>query len=400
MPKIINHVEIIRDNKNIIFEYRFGKKNNQYSSRDKRFDYIYWSQSISSNPSLIELVRKEVYQSMRYPNVDWLSLSSNTAAIDIIEWELAQAEKENRDTLLYWCRLSDNISAVRLLQREYKTAQAESRKPKIYLVTISKNSSAQKLISEIMEKESNLKREEYNRLTYKDKLDWEELCKNPVMAETLLSIDNFTQTNNYWSSLCENINAVDYLTRVENRDKIDLEIFSSNPGAIDYLKSHVKLENMFWRSLSSNPNASELLNWKITQEQDSILVLFKDKHNLDWDNLSKNYGIIDCLLQEIDYAKKSGRDCKINWQMFTSNPAAIDYLLGEKFITNPKLCVNICKNPYTYLREEIMILGKLNLLPLNYSGEKFYKYCQKVIKKYFLTEQYYIYMPVQNQFTK
>jgi len=156
-----------------------------------------------------------------------------------------------------------------------------------------------------------------------DKLDWEELSRNP--------------------------NAIPLLE--QNMDKIDWLWFLHNPNIYPFLKKHwdYAQEKINWNTLSRTPEAIPFLkehldkiNWYyLCQMPDAISLIEQHPDKIDWAGLSCNSAAIDLLTQNQD---------KINWRTLcqNENPRVIPLLesrITEIFSYN--LCVtafdqNIC----------------------------------------------------------
>jgi hypothetical protein len=123
-----------------------------------------------------------------------------------------------------------------------------------------------------------------------------------------------------WEMLSENPNAIDLLK--DNLNKIDWELLSLNPNAIDLLKANPDKIN--WDVLSENPNAIELLK----ENQDKI----------DWGSLSANSGAIELL---------KANPSKIKWRFLSSNsnPEAIELLKKYHYEEIDWLNLSLNQNP-------------------------------------------------------
>ena len=123
-----------------------------------------------------------------------------------------------------------------------------------------------------------------------DKIDWEELSRNPnaihLLEKNLDKID--------WSYLSTNPKHMHILEK--NLDKIDWEYLSENPNAIDLLEKNQDKIN--WGDLSENPNAIDLLeknldkiDWVyLSRNPNGISILENNQHKIDWSKLSQNKG--------------------------------------------------------------------------------------------------------------
>jgi len=148
------------------------------------------------------------------------------------------------------------------------------------------------------------------------KLDWDMLSINPNAIDLLK--ENKDKIN--WKYLSINPNAIDLLK--ENKDKINWYNLSSNPNAIELLKENKDKIN--YRKLVFNENAIELIKDKIKEEQK---LTEEQYNNLDYtnkicfDNLSTNTNAIGLLKKHID---------KIHWTLLSRNKNAIDLLISKR----------------------------------------------------------------------
>jgi len=99
-----------------------------------------------------------------------------------------------------------------------------------------------------------------------------------------------------------------------DKDKLNWELLSKNPNAIDLLKENIdKIDRSMWSILSANPNAIDLLKDKINYEKsltyDQYLQL---ETKIDWIMLSQNPNAINLLKENQD---------KIDWKMLSLNPS-------------------------------------------------------------------------------
>jgi hypothetical protein len=145
-----------------------------------------------------------------------------------------------------------------------------------------------------------------------------------------------------WASLSVNTNplAIDLLRVRANeeskmskkyykawRNKIDWNLLSGNPNAIDLLRENPHKIN--WEYLSGNPSAIKFLeeypnaiDWSMLSENPSAIELLKaNPKNIDWYMLCKNPNAIELL---------TANRAKINWKALCLNENAYD-LIKERF---------------------------------------------------------------------
>ena len=167
-----------------------------------------------------------------------------------------------------------------------------------------------------------------------DKLNYDMLSKNPNAVDFL--IENKIKLN--WAHLSENTNPKAIELLEANPDEIYWEQLSANPSAIKLLKANK--DNIRLIQLSENPNAIELLRERIDIENKSTNLRWGER--ICWVTLSANPNAIELLednLQKIDLANlstnpnaiqllKANKDI-IDWPELSRNPNAIE-LLAEK----------------------------------------------------------------------
>ena len=217
----------------------------------------------------------------------------------------------------------------------------------------------------------NLKQDERVKQYIKLATDnyWNNLSgfKNDIAMKFLK--ENHNKIN--WDILSENPNAIDILN--ENKDKINWYALSKNPNAISILKEYP--EKIKWFQLSENPNAISILkvnqnkiNWrKLSSNPNAIELLKKNKDKIDWNELSKNNGAFDIIktnIKKISWSHISGNlninviqllnnyKDKIDWDIFSANPNAIELLLENQdkinwysLSRNPNAIEFLSKNP-------------------------------------------------------
>jgi hypothetical protein len=154
------------------------------------------------------------------------------------------------------------------------------------------------------------------------KLDWEMLSENPNAIDLLK--DNLNKID--WDALSANSGAIELLKA--NPDKINWDALSENPNAIELLQKNIHEIN--WDILSTNPSAIELLKanpskikWRFLSSNSNpeAIELLKKYHyeEIDWLNLSLNPNpkAIELLRENQD---------KIDWLYLSRNPRAIELL--------------------------------------------------------------------------
>ena len=243
-----------------------------------------------------------------------------------------------------------------------------------------------------------------------NKLDWDNVMEtNPILFYPIIikhlkknlkqdeKVKQYIKltNDNYWAKLsgCKNDIAINILK--ENPNKINWDILSENPNAIELLNDNIDKIN--WYSLSRNPNAIKLLkdypekikwlqlsenssaipilkvnqikiNWrKLSSNPNAIELLKKNKDKIDWNELSKNIGAFDIIksnIKKINWSNLSGNTNtniiqllnnykdRIDWDIFSANPNAID-IINENpdkinwysLSRNPNAIELLSKNP-------------------------------------------------------
>jgi hypothetical protein len=187
-------IDLLREK--IVEENKLLKK--EYDRLDN-IEKIDWVQ-LSANQNAIKLLKE-------YPlKIDWYQLSANENAIELLEEELLEAKlkKYPNNRKINWYQLCANPKAIKLLKNELKEKPNDyenhivweqvSRNPKAIKIldknrnkivwsAFSENPNAceLELLKERVEFEEKLSLEEYNEIFDDDKLNWEELSKNPCI---------------------------------------------------------------------------------------------------------------------------------------------------------------------------------------------------------------------------
>lgn len=133
----------------------------------------------------------------------------------------------------------------------------------------------------------------------------------------------------------------------DNTDKIDWWHLSTNPAAIDYLRSHPY--GIDWIALCSNSAAIDQIKAVNNLEFWGVGLTIQ----INWDFLSSNSAALDLIKSNL---------WKINWDLLSSNPAAIDILKANPY--------RICWDLFVYLPEAIDMINE-HLLETNYNPTLF-----------------------------
>jgi hypothetical protein len=166
------------------------------------------------------------------------------------------------------------------------------------------------------------------------KINWEILSNNPYAIDFLKE----NQDKIYWSSLSSVSSAIDFLK--ENQDKINWICFSENthPDAIRMIEQN--LDKICFERLSVNPNAVHILMDYYKHNPDKI--------NFKLLSQNPNPKAMEILMNHYE---------QIDWYYFLQNPAAIPYL-KEFIINHTPIAIY---NSYHYMVD----LGPTNFLGVN-----------------------------------
>jgi len=298
--------------------------------------------SNSNNEGSVFLLRKYVFGNPKYKkfvnDIDWIQLSSNPYAIDLLETKI----KEGGADAIEWAVLSSNPSAIDLLTDKWEEdkrlkvldiEQYNNLKDYENIVAwniLSGNPKAIDLLRKKIREEMKMKPEEYDLLEDNEKIAWANLSENPeaidlleknkdkivwlnlsantnpkamkllkdrVEYESSLSIEEYRKLSNKvnWLYLSNNPNAIKILK--ENIDKIVWTGLSNNLEAINLLKANP--DKIVWEVLSGNPEAMSLLeanqdkiNWEVLSRNPKAMSLLEaNQDKIVWKELSLNSSI-------------------------------------------------------------------------------------------------------------
>jgi hypothetical protein len=301
---------------------------------------------LSGNPCAIEILMEqadyeytlsqEKYDKLeKEKKISWMRLCINEEATNILK---------KYPSKILWCYLSNNSKqlAVDMIKErmEYEKINVpdieEDNRVWYNSFCDNENPEIMELVKDRIEYEKKLEKEEFENLDISDILDWSYLSANPSAIDILKN--NIDMID--WVSLSSNTNpeAIDLLReRVKEeskmskkhykdwRNKIDWEVLSQNPNAIDLLKENP--HKIDWEYLSANTAA---IDW-----------LKENKNAIDWCMLSENPNAIELL-------KTNPK--KIDWYMLCKNPNAIELLKNNpsKIYWKP-LCLN--ENAFDLIKE-------------------------------------------------
>jgi hypothetical protein len=186
-----------------------------------------------------------------------------------------------------------------------------------------------------------------------DKLDWEELSRNPnaipLLEQNMDKID--------WLWILHNPNVYPFLKKhwVHAQEKINWNVLSRTPEAIPFLKEH--LDKINWYYLCEMPDAISLIeqhpdkiDWRgLSCNSAAIDLLIQNQDKIHWDRLceNKNPRVIPLLESRITKIFSynlfvTAFDQNICWYQLSINPIALP--LFEKYPGNI-YWNNACRNP-------------------------------------------------------
>ena len=297
---------------------------------DANPDKIDW-EKLPSNPNqegVAALIRKYVFDNPKYKkfanDIDWMQLSSNPYAIDLLEASIKAGGRVD------WYLLSGNREAIHILSKpQYRKY--------IDWAVLSSNPSAIDLLADKWEEEKQIKATnitQYHRMRDEGNIvAWNILSGNPnaidllrkkIREERKMTPTDYDELEDSekiaWSNLSANPEAIALLEK--NPDKIDWIHLSSNssPKAVKLLKERVEYEN------GLTTNAYNLLTNKIrwlflSANSNAIKILEANQGKIVWGALSNNPKAIRLLEANQD---------KIVWNTLSGNPEAIKLLEANK----------------------------------------------------------------------
>ena len=252
-------------------------------------DYIHWEGlSGNTNPIAISLIKKKIKEeSLLTPKeyaklqnkVYWRALSANPKAIPFI---ITKIKEEIRLDDIDWDALSENPAIFFPFKKNIHT---KSKMTSIILSRLRAKTGIANLPDELHDKiVGDLISISINKLREGipvDKLNWSYLCKNPNAIDLISDRMDFEKNiskEEYdrlpykinWSALCCNSDpgAIDLLSLPDNYDNIDWLLLSSNQNAIQLLEKRVKYQlslngeqleglsihkRINWQKISTNP---------------------------------------------------------------------------------------------------------------------------------------------------
>ena len=293
--------------------------------------------------------------------LDWKMLSVNANAIDLLE---ANKDKIN------WKYLSKNSNAIRQLETNLdkiswkyltliknKIEKLKKNKDKIDYSRLVLNENAIYLIIEKLTLESKLTEEQYYNLDYTNKICFNGLSSNTNAIKLLKE----NRSRIHWGYLSENENALELieskLTQEEQSTEDDFRchlssyLLSTNRNAINLLKANPDL--ISWAFLSENENAIDIITKKIRYENNTMTI----DNYIKLEERLENYEV-----EVID---------KICWNKLSGNLNAIE-LIKQKIKMKERL---VLRSTISNLTTFEQLKKKSRLLCLKMERQKSKYYC-------------------------
>ena len=209
-------------------------------------DKVYW-RALSANPNAIPLIITKIKEGNQLDDIDWDALSKNPAIFfpfkknihaksKIVSSILSRARaKTETGIAILPDELHDKIVGD-LINISINKLRDGIPVDKLNWSYLCENPNAIDLISDRMDFENNLSKEEYDRLPYK--INWSKLCTN------------------------SDIGAIKLLSLQVNYDKIDWLMLSSNPNAIQLLEKRVKYQLSLNQDELNGLSIHKLISWQ------------------------------------------------------------------------------------------------------------------------------------------
>ena len=257
---------------------------------------------LSANPSAVELLEKHA------DKIVWHKFCENTnpAAMPLIEKHLV--ENPGNLDFLNWSNLSSNPAAISILEKNLDKAD---------WARLSTNPGAIRLIEQNM-----------------DKIDWEWLSINP--AATHIMEQNIDKVESYFLGGGP-LNFGVFLKKYQYvTDKLR-EMEANPPEAFYMLEKNMLEHQICWRALSMNPRPEAIrileanqdkIHWDwLSGNPAAIHLLEANPHKINWGWLSGNPAAMHLIDRNPE---------KIFWQVYCKNPAIIEQISGVE--RTPEIC--------------------------------------------------------------
>jgi hypothetical protein len=316
--------------------------------------YINYSQlSKNTNSKALEILKAEIMVNPNNPAIDWIALSRNPEAIDILnlnrnkiklsalsgntspkaiqllktrKLELRENNSSNSDDYeddISWYALSENTSTEAI---EFLNLPENYSKINWEIFSRNTNPKAIELLIDKYYIEFSLEDYEFVKLKANQKISWRELSKNPE-AISLLEIkwaeenkltsfykDKKGKSKRYDMKQYNILKSLGYI--------IDWTALSANIKAIDLLRRKIEEEKKLTKAEYESLEPIEKINWWVlSANQEAIQLLEENYDNIDWVQLGKNPKAIKLLEKELQV-----RPQNIYWYSLSGNPKAFPIL--------------------------------------------------------------------------
>jgi hypothetical protein len=316
--------------------------------------YINYSQlSKNTNSKALELLKAEIIVNPDNPAIDWIALSRNPKAIDILnvnrnkiklsalsgntspraiqllktrKLELRENNSSNSSDYeddISWYALSENTSTEAI---EFLNLPENYSKINWEIFSRNTNRKAIELLTDKYYIEFSLEEKEFQKLKANQKISWRELSKNPEAISLLeikweeekklksLYTDKNGKLKRYDMKEYKFLKSIGYI--------IDWTALSVNIKAIDLLRRKIEEEKKLTKIEYESLEPIEKINWWVlSANQEAIQLLEENYDNIDWVQLGKNPKAIKLLEKELQV-----RPQNIYWYSLSGNPKAIPIL--------------------------------------------------------------------------
>lgn len=363
-----------------------------FSKRLYESNYLNWSE-LSKNPNAISILKKynnninyfelcknnngldiikENFNKIN-TNVGWQALSTNLNAI-----ELLKNNKEN----IYWNELSENSNAIELIISKIKEEKYKKKKKKyssfkdnICYDSLSKNKNINKII------------ELYPEIISDDKVDFISLSSNSNAINILKNNSN----NINLAFLCKNTNLMHFKDLLEeNYNKLNWDLLSLNPGAIELIEKKLEEENKLSDNEFEELKFNKVNFYNLSRNENAIHILENNKDRIDYVSLAlnTNYKAIDIIINYLETLEKNNKQYNTEYidiyKNLCSNKNAIFLIEGlilKEYYDFKYLDTDVLNNDFNIFKE---FYKKYYLDEYSkYNSIDFYQYFSLVGKEFY-----------------
>lgn len=281
-----------------------------FSKKLYESNYLNWSE-LSKNPNAISILKK--YNN----NINYFELCKNNNGLDIIKENF---NKINTD--VGWQALSTNLNAIELLI---------NNKEKIYWNVVSENSNAIELILNKLKEEKYKKKKKYS--SFKDNICYDSLSKNKNINKIIelypdiisddkvdfislssnsnaINILKNNSNNINLAFLCKNTNLMHFKDLLEeNYNKLNWDLLSLNPGAIDLIEKKLEEEKKLSNNEFEELKFNKVNFYNLSRNENAIHILENNKDRIDYVSLAlnTNYKAIDIIINYLETLEKNNK---------------------------------------------------------------------------------------------